>query len=140
MKDRIIHGGVPLDPRVSELNHVLIGASASGKTTLQRLYWQYFLPRIVPGEDRRAILYDYKRDVLPLISPLVHVPIVNMDPFDARGVPWDIAADITTPADAAQFAATVSPMVDYTNQFFIDGAQDFERNKIVALNRVAPGN
>jgi hypothetical protein len=139
MNEKIIHGGIPLHPAVSELNFALLGASASGKTTLQRFYWQHFLPRIVPGEDRRAIMYDYKRDVLPIISPLARVPIVNMDPFDARGVPWDIAADITTPADAMQFAATVSPMVDYTNQFFIDGAQDVHRNRIMAFHHVAPG-
>ena len=81
---------------------VLINApTGSGKTVLQRLLMQSTLPRIREGSNHRALIYDAKQDILPILGGMdLRCPVRTFNPFDARGVAWDLAADITSPASA----------------------------------------
>ncbi len=132
--------GVWLPALIAAANFLITGTIGSGKTILQRLLLQFFLPRIAPGSDRRAVVFDPKREMLSIMAGMkLQCPVVIMDPFDERCVPWDVAADVTTPAQAMQFAAAFIPPENHTNRFFSDAARAILRAAIVALNWLAPG-
>jgi hypothetical protein len=139
MKDKLFFGAW-LPAAIAAVNFLVTGTVGSGKTILQRLLLQFFLPRIKPGSDRRAVVFDPMREMLQLLSGMgLDCPVVIMDPFDERCQPWDVAADITTPAAAMQLAAAFVPPENHTNRFFSDAARAILRAVIVALNWLAHG-
>lgn len=91
-----------------------VGATGSGKTILIRLLMQSVLgnatKRSVPT---RMLIYDSKRDMLPVLHGIferlkrtdAEERIKLLNPFDKRGVAWDLAQDITEPAHAQELAS-----------------------------------
>ena len=85
-------------PFEAATSHFLVmGATNTGKTLVQRMLMQSALKSIGAGRDQRAIVFDAKQDVLSILAGMnLNCPVVTLDPFDARGYAWDMAADITT--------------------------------------------
>ena len=76
-------------------NFYVIGAPRSGKTTLLRLLLQSIFNR----PDCRLVVYDHKTDLIPFLTPSPDISTAEsfhiLNPYDARSVGWDIAADAT---------------------------------------------
>lgn len=123
--DMGVRFGPVILPEAEVAQHVgAIGATGSGKTTIQRLYMQDALPHIRPGSDRRALIYDAKQDLLPTLAGLdPDLDIVTSNPFDARGAAWDICRDAKSPAIIAEIAVTLLPEASESQPYFINSAR-----------------
>lgn len=101
-----------------------VGAPGSGKTTVLRLLMQSVLPRIGQGSGQRALLYDAKGDLLPILSSFCdRSRIKTTHPFDDRGVAWDLARDIREPRVALEIAFTLIPPDQESQPFFSNAAR-----------------
>lgn len=93
------------------------------------------LPKIGKGDDVRALVYDAKQDFTSTIvgiAPKARLFILN--PFDARGVAWDMAQDIDSPIYAQQMASILIPEVkNATQPFFADASRHLLTGVIVSL-------
>jgi type IV secretory pathway TraG/TraD family ATPase VirD4 len=103
----------------------IIGSTGSGKTIIIRSMMESILPRISTGQDLRALIYDAKRDMIPiLVGQGMEEHIISLHPFDERGSAWDMAKDITSPAAADQAATVLIPHEKgSSNPFFTDAAR-----------------
>lgn len=137
----IFWGGAPIPSQAATTHFMVVGATGSGKTLTLRLLMQEVLPEIGRGCDHRALIYDAKRDLLSTLHGMkLRCPIVTLHPFDQRGVAWDMAADITSPATARQVATILIPHEKHTAQpFFADAARHLLSGVLVALLKTAPG-
>lgn len=96
-------------------NHVLyIGSTGSGKTTFINQLKRNTLAKIRHGSGHRACIWDFKSEELQYLAGLGlcdaegratgPCKIYYVNPADARGVPLDIARDVTNALKANQFA------------------------------------
>jgi len=119
---------------------IMIGAPGSGKTTLLQLTLQSVLPHIRNGSNRRAVVYDPKREIYPTLLGM-GVPedrIIISNPFDLRSSAWDIAADVTAPATALEIATILVPSRSEIQPFFPDAARGLLGGVMECLLLVAP--
>ena len=121
----VIRFGMQLHPESFATSHwAAIGATGSGKTVLQRMLMQSVLPEIGLGLDRRALVYDAKGDAMPILAAIApQAEILTLNPFDERGVAWDLAADIREPRVALEFAHILMPREHESQPFFSDAAR-----------------
>ena len=103
----------------------IVGATGSGKTLIFRSMMESVLPKIGTGVDTRALIYDAKRDMIPILVGLgMGENIISLHPFDERGCAWDMAKDITSPAAADQAATVLIPHEKANSSpFFTDAAR-----------------
>ncbi len=95
---RISWSGLELPETLANQHFCIIGASRTGKTHTLQVLMRSILPRIVPGAKKRALIYDGKLDTISALAAMgIGNPII-LNPFDARGVPWDMAKDIVDSA------------------------------------------
>lgn len=120
--------------------HFLVaGSPQSGKTITIRQLKQSIIPYVGRGYGHRAFVYDAKRELLPVLAEMWGQQPITLDPFDARGHPWDMAKDIKTEADAGQLAGMLIPDEPNTSQrYFPDAARDLMRAVLVAFIETAP--
>ncbi len=118
----------------------VVGATGSGKTLLTRNLMESVLPRIGSGKDSRALIYDAKRDMLPILVGMgLEDKVVSLHPFDQRGASWNIAKDITSPASADQTATILIPNEKgSSNPFFTDAARALMTGVITVFIRKCP--
>jgi hypothetical protein len=104
-----------------------VGATGSGKTIQIHALMKSVLPRIKTDKKFRAFIYDDKPDFMPFARQLGLEDFVwCLDPFDANGFAWDIAADVTTTAEALQVASVLAPLDDgVKDPYWQRGTQDF---------------
>lgn len=94
---------------------VCCGMISSGKTTLIRLFLQSIAPRFKPAHphNEQLIIFDAKGNALPILDGLGISPdredVWILNPFDKRGVKWNIGAAINSPAMARYFASLIVP-------------------------------
>ena len=124
-KAAIQWAGVQLPISFGTQHFLILGSSGSGKTLCLRLLMQSVLPQIRKGKAHRALIYDAKRDILSVVAGMkLEGEVVTLNPFDRRGVAWDIAADVTDGAVAHQVASLLVPVEDQMSQkFFVEAAQ-----------------
>ena len=121
-----------------------IGSTGSGKTCLLRLLMQTVLPNINGNGSKRALIYDSKVDLLSLIAGMGCEPegIHILNPLDARGVAWDLAADFNLNVFAHELAESIIPY-DITkggeNAHFFLTPQQFITGIVESFNDRAPG-
>jgi hypothetical protein len=117
-------GGEEIGEGEATGHFLAIGAPGSGKTIILRLLLQSVLAQFRPGGDQRALVFDAKQDALPLLSGMrPRVPVRTTNPFDSRGVAWDLARDIREPQVAVELAFTFFPNVQESQPFFSDAAR-----------------
>lgn len=112
-----------------------IGSTGSGKTVLIRRLIQSVFPNKI-GSGDRAIVYDVKNDMLPILHAAVGKDglVKTLNPFDARCFAWDMAQDITEPAHAIEFASILIPPEKNSSQpFFSDAARHLLAGVITAF-------
>ena len=133
-------GMMKLPSRVATSHFAIVGSTGSGKTISIRLLMQSILPNIGTGKDQRALIYDAKQDMVSIlagINPPCEVMILN--PFDKRGVAWDMAKDITAPATAQQIATILIPENKNASQpFFADAARHLLSGVLISFIKKAP--
>lgn len=121
--DTVLWGMIRIPEVESKKHFAVIGATGSGKTLMFRALMKTVLPRVKTHSNFRAFIYDNKPDFLPFARMHSMESLVwNFDPFDASGVAWDIADDVTTPALAKQVAEVLAPVDPLQNQKYFDEA------------------
>lgn len=130
-------------PEVAATSHFLIqGTTGSGKTLTLNMIMnsEAGLRGIGVVPNRRALIYDAKQDVLGSLSRMdLKAEILTLNPFDSRGVAWDIAKDVTSPASALQIATNHIPKDSGSNSYFSDASRDLLYGLMLTLNEIAPG-
>jgi len=132
--------GIPLPDSLAVGHFLLVGAPGSGKTVSLRLLMQSVLPHIHADTDWRALIYDAKQDILPILSGMkLRCPVVTLNALDHRGAAWDMARDIDSHAVALQVAANLIPEEQGHNAFFVKAARDLLAAVMVASHLSRPG-
>lgn len=138
-KDSKVQWGPFRLPSEAACEHFLfLGATGSGKSVLIKL-----LLRSVLEEDplfpsgTRGIIYDAKGDLIPFLADCVGIErLLIMNPFDARAVAWDIAADATSQQAARQIANILVPSPESKSEsdnFFLTGVRELITAAMIAL-------
>ena len=128
-------------PESQETTHfAVVGATGSGKTIIFRYLMETGFSRIGTGGDSRALIYDPKRDMLPILAGLgLKAEVITLHPFDKRGAAWDMAKDITSPALADQTATIlIPPEKGSSNPFFTDAARALMTGVLTVFIRKCP--
>ena len=122
----------------------VFGTTSAGKTTLIQLYLQSIAPRFFPHSPypEQLILFDGKNDAVPLLAGLgLHPESENvyvLNPYDERGVGWDLADGAQGPLLARHLASLLVPDEQRSNApYFPDSARDLLYAVILALNKVS---
>jgi hypothetical protein len=134
-------GGCWLPWAVAVLHWLVCGTTGSGKTMLLRLLMQDALPRVRPGSDARALVYDAKHDLMSVLAGMrLSCPVKVLNPMDRRSVAWDVARDCNAPAAAVQLSHVLIADQDAgPNAFFVKGARDLLAGVVLAFVVHAPG-
>ncbi|MCY2987745.1 MAG: type IV secretion system DNA-binding domain-containing protein [Planctomycetota bacterium] len=123
-RPKIFWGGIELDESESTGHFLCTGSPGSGKTIMMRVLMQSVLTHVGSGQDMRALVYDAKQDVLPILHAFCRPACVKtLNPFDDRGVAWDIHRDIREPRVAVEIAFTLIPPTQESQPFFSDAAR-----------------
>ncbi len=135
-------GGTELPASAATGHFLAVGTTGSGKTVTIKILLNSIISSVgIAGTDHRAILFDAKRELYAYLLKIGVDPeiIHTLDPFDERGARWDIAKDITTPAQAKQLAAAlvVPPETKGDNAYFGDAARVILAGIINALNHLS---
>ncbi len=126
---KVVFAGLPLDPTDCETHFLLLGSTGSGKTITLRILAQSVLPRVQKNSGCRAMIYDAKQDMLPLLSAFCdRSRIFTFNPYDDRGVALDIGADVCEPRIAHEAANVLFPKRDVAQPFFEDAARALGNN------------
>jgi hypothetical protein len=105
-------------------NFLVAGGSVSGKTITLRLIMQSALTPIGLGLDHRALIYDAKGTLDPVLRGMgLHCPIHVLNSFDRRGAALDIADDVTSPSAARQLADSLIPREESAQPFLGEAAR-----------------
>jgi hypothetical protein len=105
-------------------NFAVIGAAGSGKTLMHYELLRSVVPHIRPGSDRRVLFFDIKAELRSQIEAMnPPCPVVTMNPFDSRAVAWDIAADLTSFDQLADYVRPFVPSRNRAEPFFPDSAR-----------------
>ncbi|MBX3412616.1 MAG: type IV secretion system DNA-binding domain-containing protein [Pirellulales bacterium] len=121
---KIIFGNGELDEREATGGFLLVGAPGSGKSLLLLLLMKSVLGSIGGNRDVRALVYDAKQNILPLLRAIApNAKIVTTNPWDKRGVAWDMSRDVREPRVAIEIAFTLIPRVHESQPFFADAAR-----------------
>lgn len=117
--------GRHLLPHSEATGHFMaVAASGGGKSTLLQLLMQTALPKIGLTPDYRALIYDAKQDILPLLAAICpNAKVVTAHPYDQRGAAWDMQRDVTDAATALETAMTLIPSIHESQPFFADAAR-----------------
>ena len=128
-------GTVLLGEEDAESHFVAIGSTGSGKTIVLRLLMQSVLPSVGQGHGQRALIYDAKQDLLPILSAFVNRNCIKtFHPYDARGVSWHIADDVQDSATAMQLVFTLVPESGAdSNPFFRNAARHIAWGVVVSF-------
>lgn len=134
----------PYQPSLQLLapHYLYMGATGSGKTLAIRLHMYSILPEPDPRFSMRyrSLIYDPKTDLLPSLAEMgfdLDSDVILTHPFDARSTCWDLAADVTSHADAQALADFI--VVDHPNQEFWQAvARDIIAGAINGLNAQTP--
>jgi len=135
-------GGARTASNAATGGFMIQGIIGSGKTVSLRMLMQQVLPHIDNGGDYRALVYDAKGDMLPILHGLgLRADIQTMNPLDERAVAWDLARDITDLASAQELANILIPEEGQGNQpYFPNAARQLLTIVTLALSKKAGFN
>jgi hypothetical protein len=96
-----------------------LSTTGGGKSLNMTLLLQDVVKLIGKSEGYRALVYDPKGDVLPLLYSITDRNLVKtFNPFLKNGVAWDICRDIDSSAAAIRFSYTVIPERNEAQPFY----------------------
>lgn len=133
--------GLRYPTEYARTHYLTVGGTESGKTVLARVHMSSTLPRIVPGSDWRALIFDAKGDAASIVAGIAPpCPVYIMKPTDYRSVAWDMAADIDSPATAHQ-VTNILVKLDNADQngFFVRASQGLLSGVMEAFIITRPG-
>lgn len=138
----LVWGALSLPERLSEGGFLIVGAPGTGKTVSLRLLMQSVIRNIGLRADYRALVYDAKRDMLPLLAGMGFTGrIIILNPFDARSRAWDMARDLNDPATTLEIAAILIPTRQGdSHPFFTKAAQAILAGVLMVFILKCPGN
>ena len=132
-------GGLLIPEQDSQAHFAFTGTTGSGKTLLMRLLQQSTLCHVGMGVGYRAIVYDAKQDAMPLLSAYCdRSRLFTLNPFDDRGVAWDIAADVTEPRVALEMAFTLIPEASESQPYFANASRHLTYGVMLSFMRRGP--
>jgi Type IV secretion-system coupling protein DNA-binding domain len=133
-------GGVRLPMSRGNEHFCVIGDSGSGKSKSIHILLKSVLHSIEPGSNRRAVIFDAKRDLFSLLSTFgLSCPVITLHPMDQRGHAWDMAADISDPMVAIEIATILIPDKAEREPYFPNAARALLSGVMESLLRAAPG-
>lgn len=138
----ITWGGLGLPWSAGPRHFLAAGMTGSGKTNLLLQFMASVLIWIGKKPDQRALIYDPKTELVSFLHGLgLGERVRILHPFDERGCPWDLAADIDDISAAQQVASILIPE-DRTskNPFFSRAAGQLLAGVFTFLLKQAPGN
>lgn len=146
---KLTFGGKALSYEAATGHFAYIGATGSGKTVLIRLLMQSVLGIATADKvPTRLLVYDSKREMLPVLYGIfqrlrrtdAEKTITLINPFDKRGVAWNMAEDITEPAHAQELASILIPDEPNAKEpFFPNAARLIVENVILSFIETNPG-
>ena len=71
----------------------------------------------------RALVYDAKGDILPILASIATCKIVPINPFDDRGYAWRLRDDVTDGTLALEVANSLIHKEDGDKPFFVESAR-----------------
>lgn len=123
-EDDLRFGDERLAAREATGGFLLVGAPGSGKSTLLNLLLKSVVRWIGVRRDTRALIYDAKQNILPLLHAMApQARIVTTNPWDRRGAAWDMCRDVREPRIAIEIAFTLIPQTHESQPFFADAAR-----------------
>ena len=132
--DSIFFGDRVLASEEATKHFLAVGTTGSGKTVILRLLMQSALRQVGLGRDTRALVYDAKQDMMSVLSAYCDPRLVRTtNPFDDRGVSWDLWKDIREPRVAVEIAFTLIPKTHESQPFFSDAARHLMYGVIVSF-------
>ncbi len=134
-------GGVELPESIAHGHMMFVAATGGGKTVSMQPLLRRALESIKPGSDRRALIYDAKRDIVSQVAGMrLACPYEILNPFDLRSVAWDLASDCTTVAVARTIPPLLAPATQRQDDghFFDQAVHDIMSNVFIGLHRSAP--
>lgn len=137
-------GGLHLPEHCGTEHFAIVGTPGSGKTLSLHLLMKSVLPKMARGTNRRAVIYDAKRDTCSVLAGLFKgvsdpPPIYIMNPFDLRSSPWQMNRDITEGATAYEIASILIPKTGQESQpFFLDASRALLGGVMHAFTQLAP--
>ena len=113
-------GGVEISAFDATRSFLFLGRAGSGKSLSMALLMLKVLLEITSGSGKRAIINDHNQSILPEIYGMgVDCTVYILNPLDARGYAWDLAADFQDPDQLLQLASIfVQKSDDKQNDFF----------------------
>ncbi len=138
---KIHWGGIERPISHGTQNFCVIGAQGSGKTKSIQLLMQSVLKHVRPVTNRRALVYDVKRDNYAMLRAM-EIPeerIIPLNPFDIRGGRWDLAADVTDSETAGELGTLLVPDKGEVQPFFPEAARRILGAAMDAFNTIAEG-
>ncbi len=126
-QDRISFGGELLDHGQEKMHFAIAGSTGGGKSTLMQLLMQQSLATVGMGLQRRAVVYDAKQNIFPVIKAIAPEASVHlMNPFDRRSSRWAMWEDVDSASTAHQVASIfVPPSTNLSQPFFENMGRDF---------------
>lgn len=119
---------------------LFLGATGSGKTVLIKMLMKSVFQPEGGKDTSRSVVYNAKGDSYSLLCSLgVKDRVLNLHPFDARGVAWDLAADADSPVLARQIASILIPQPatgSGAEKFFTDTVRDLATATMTALHEL----
>lgn len=141
---RIFWAGVELPESCGTEHFAIVGTPGSGKTLSLHLLMKTVLPRIGLGLNRRAVIYDAKRDTCSFLAGLFKdeakpPPVLVMNPFDMRAAPWAMCQDIRDGATAHEIASILITKSGSESQpFFLDASRALLGGVMHSFSQLAP--
>ncbi len=124
----------PLADVDAEGHFCAVGTTGSGKTTVLRLLMQSVLPNVGTGHGVRAIVYDAKEDMVPILAGFAEkTRTLILNPFDERCVSWAVYKDIDEPRYAVELAKILVPDSNEQTRFFTDAAREVVTGVIISF-------
>lgn len=122
-------GGLYLPFKSGNLGLAAVGAPGSGKTVSIRLFMQSVLPHVGETADHRAIIYDAKSEMMPILAGIGidtdpesgRVKILN--PYDNRSYYWEMWRDIEDTEETGKLALLFVPVTTGKDEMWTNRAR-----------------
>jgi hypothetical protein len=103
-------GATTLPSEFATKNNMVVGTVGSGKTLTINMFMASVLKDLFALSKKRALIFDPKGENYSVINGCLSTnSVIILNPFDQRCAAWDMAQDITNPAEAQALAEILVP-------------------------------